>query len=258
MQLMFIWLLLGIALLYLAGCALLASFQRSLIYYPQPAISDSADATQLLPVADAQVRVTVRSPEAVRAIIYFGGNAENATLSLPELAQAFPDDAIYLMHYRGYGGSTGRPSEAVLQADALVLFDLVHEKHPKTIVIGRSLGSGIAIRVAARRPVLALILVTPYNSLLKLAQQQFPFLPVSWLLLDRYESWRYASEVRAPTLLIMAEHDEVIPRTSTEELFPHFAQGVARLTIVRGASHNTVTQDPAYAGLLKSADLPQP
>ena len=95
-------------------------------------------------------------------------------------------------------------------------------QHPDVIVIGRSLGTGVAARLASTRPVAKLVLVTPYDSLLGIAQRQFPLFPVRWLLIDKYESWRYVPGIKAPVLILRAEHDELIPAASTEALRARF------------------------------------
>jgi pimeloyl-ACP methyl ester carboxylesterase len=184
-------------------------------------------------------------------LIYFGGNAEDVSGNLPGFSEAFADHALYLLHYRGYGGSSGMPTEAALFADAIALFDKVHAEHENVVVVGRSLGSGVAVHLASLRPVARLVLVTPYDSLQELAAHQFPYFPVRWLLLDKFESWRYAAKVVAPTLVIAAEHDEVVPRTSTESLYTRFGTGVASLRVVGGTSHNTISESPEYLPLLK-------
>ena len=114
------------ALIYLALCAALFIFQRSLIYYPQPRSLGPGTSMFTLPVDGALLVVTTRplqgptqDLQAKGALIYFGGNAEDVSYSLPGLAAAFPGHAVYLMHYRGYGGSTGTPSEAALFAHDL-------------------------------------------------------------------------------------------------------------------------------------------
>ena len=147
-------------------------------------------------------------------MVYFGGNAEDVSQNLPKFSAAFPAHAIYLLHYRGYGGS------------------------------------GLAVRVASQREVARLVLVTPYDSLQDIAADLFPWLPVRWLLIDKYESWRYAPQVRAPTLLIEAERDEIIPCASTRQLLTRFKPGTARLTVVRGTGHNDISQSPEYLRLL--------
>ena len=239
-----------IAALYLALCAALFVFQRALIYFPQPSAVDTPASLLTLTVEDAQVQVSIRPHDGPNALIYLGGNAEDVSGNLAAFSQAFPEHALYLMHYRGFGGSTGSPSEEAIARDALTLFDTVYNHHPNIAVVGRSLGSGVAVRLASQRPASRLILITPYNSLEGLAKQQFPWFPVRWLLQDRYESWRYAAHITVPTLLIAAGHDEVIPRSSTQQLFTHFAPGVATLKVIPDAGHNSLSDSPEYLKLL--------
>ncbi len=209
-----------VTLAYVGLCATLFTMQRSLLYFPQPRSLDSQFATLTLPTAPEKVLVSVLPRESRYALVYFGGNAEDVTQNMPGLAEAVPTHSIYLMHYRGYCGSSGKPSQKALFADALVLFDQVYASHENVVIVGRSLGSGIAVHLASVRPAARLILgYTAYDSIQELAAAQYPYVPVRWLLLDKFESWRYAPKVSAPTLIIAAEHDELIPRASTELLF---------------------------------------
>jgi len=242
-------LLVVVIVFYLGLCGILFLNQRNLIYFPQPR-SISSGTTLTLSAEGAHVLVTTRQRIGPKALVYFGGNAEDVSYSLPSLSNAFPDYAIYLLHYRGYGGSSGNPSEAALFADALALFDKVHADHQNIVVVGRSLGSGVAVHLASLRPVARLVLVTPYDSLQELAAQQFPYFPVRWLLLDKFESWRYAERVTVPTLVVAAEQDEVIPRANTEALYKRFRAGVASFRVVAGASHNTISENSEYMRLL--------
>ncbi|MBC7918680.1 MAG: alpha/beta fold hydrolase [Rhodoferax sp.] len=244
--------LIVLVVIYLGLCAALFFFQRSLIYFPQPR-QFAAAPTRTLAADGAQVLVTTRLRDGPNAVVYFGGNAEDVSYSLYTLAEAFPAHSLYLMHYRGYGGSSGSPSEAALIADATVLFDEVLRAHKNITVVGRSLGSGVAVHLASQRPVARLVLVTPYNSIQELAAQQFPYFPVRWLLQDKFESWRYAEQISAPTLLLAAEHDEVIPSASTQALQTHFPMGVATLKVVRGTGHNTISESPSYVQVLRGA-----
>jgi pimeloyl-ACP methyl ester carboxylesterase len=93
-------------------------------------------------------------------------------------------------------------------------------------------------------------LVTPYDSIVGVAAEQYPFMPVSLLMADRYESFRYAPAVRAPTHIIAAGQDRIIPRASTEQLLHRFAPGVAHMSVVKGVGHNSISQDPHYLQLL--------
>jgi uncharacterized protein len=240
-----------VPVLYLAVCAAAFLLQRSLIYYPQPNAYSMTERMTL--AADgADVAVSMRQREGAKALIYFGGNAEDVSANLPSLPAAFPDHAVYLMNYRGYGGSSGTPSEHALHQDALLLFDSVHKEHPEVTVMGRSLGSGLAVRLAAERPVSRLVLVTPFESLSGMAQAHFPYLPVRWLLIDRYESGRYAPKITAPTLILAAERDEVVPRSSTAQLHARFPPGIATLEVIRGTGHNTISESPAYWNALRT------
>jgi len=236
---------------YAALCLYLYLEKRSFIFFPQPRAVSDAEHTRTLKLIDAQVVLTVTERPGTSALLYFGGNAEDVSLSLGNLSAAFPDHALYLMHYRGYGGSTGEPNAAALFADAIALFDQVHAEHEDIMVIGRSLGSGIAVYLASSRPVRHLVLVTPYDSMAEVAQHHYPYVPVRWLLRDRFESVRYAPQVTAPTTIIEAERDEVIPRTSTENLYAKFRPGVARYHRIGGADHNSVSLDPQYYPLLR-------
>lgn len=242
-----------LALIYIALCAVLYFQQRSMIYLPQPrTVVDGATMLEL-PVDGADVLVTTQPRPGDEALLYFGGNAEDVSYGLPAIAEAFPDHAIYLMHYRGYGGSSGTPSEAALFSDAVTLFDRVHAEHRSIVVVGRSLGSGVATYLASVRPVARLVLVTPYDSLVAVASKHYPFFPVRWLMRDKYESLRYAERVTAPTLIIAAQFDEVIPASSTQALFPHFRPGVATMKVIAGTSHNTISESAEYFPMLRGA-----
>lgn len=240
-----------IALVYLGLCAVLFTFQRSLIYFPQSGSPADRTAIITLPVDGGEVLVTARRRSGAKALLYFGGNAEDVAYSLPSLAAAFPDHAVYLLNYRGFGGSSGSPSEAALFADALALYDRIRKDHQDIVLVGRSLGSGVAVYLASHRPVARLVLVTPYDSLEDVAARHYPFFPVRWLLLDKFESSKYAKQVTAPTLVIAAEHDEIIPRASTRALVTRFRDGVATLKVIPGAGHNTISEMPEYIPLLK-------
>lgn len=245
-----------LALVYLGLCGVLFVFQRSFLYFPSPLSGDCQGTMISLPVQTERVLVCTRRREGSRALIYFGGNAEDVSGNMQPFSAEIPDRALFLLNYRGYGGSSGKPSQSALFEDGLALFDEVHLKYPDVEVVGRSLGSGIAVYVASSRPVARLVLVTPYNSIQELAARRFPYLPVAWLLLDKYESWRYAPYVNAPTLIIAADHDEVVPRQSTELLQTRFKSGLASMVVLAGTDHNTISDSPEYVPLLKAFRSP--
>lgn len=222
---------------YVAVCALVFFRQRSMIYYPQP----FDGGTVLALGGGARVGVTLHEQPGPTAVIYFGGNAEAVGYTLPELQAAFPGQALYLMHYRGYGATPGEPTEAGLFSDAQALYEHVRALHPQITLVGRSLGSGIATRLASVTPVDRLVLVTPYDSMAGAAAHHFPWLPVRLLLRDRYDSASYAAKVNAATTILAAERDEVIPRASSEALYRSFRPGVATFHVAAGVGHNDIS-----------------
>jgi len=128
----------------------------------------------------------------------------------------------------------------------------VHAKHAKVVVVGRSLGSGLATHVASERPVQRLVLVTPYDSIVTLASAQYPYFPVSLLIKDRFDSYRYAPRVHAPTRIIAAAQDRIVPRYSTQALLRSFPPGVAKMDVLAGVGHNSVSEHPRYLELLSA------
>jgi pimeloyl-ACP methyl ester carboxylesterase len=241
----------GVAIVtYALICAVLFAYQRSLIYYPQPRSHSEGSTLLAFPVGAATVHVSTRPHDGLAALLYLGGNAEDVSLDIPDLVAAFPDRAIYALHYPGYGGSSGSPSQQAIFADSLALFDRVHAEHPDVVVIGRSLGTGAAVWVASQRPVARLVLVTPFDSLADAAAAQYPFFPVRWLLHDKFDSWRYAPQVTAPTRIVVAADDEIVPRSSSDRLRTRFREGVASYVVVPRVGHNTIQQSPGYWSLL--------
>ena len=252
MRRMLIQTLILLAVLYVGFCVVLYTTQRSFQYFPT-ARRLGTQMAGTFQNGDTLLQLTVRPHVGPGAVLYFGGNGEDVSSSVDPLIAAFPDREIVMLHYRGYGGSAGTPTEADIAADAAGLFDRVHAEHPDVIVIGRSLGTGVAARLASTRPVARLVLVTPYDSLLAIAQRQFWFAPVSWLLLDKYESWRYVPRITAPVLILRAEYDELIPAESTEKLRARFPAGQVQYVVVP-ASHNTILDDPVYVRSLAAFD----
>ena len=250
--------LVGLALVYVAVCVALFLLQRSLIYFPQPRHAPPGTPLLSFAVDGRQVLATTRERDGERALVYFGGNSEDASGSLPGLSALFPDHALYLLHYPGYGGAPGKPTEAALVADGLALFDEVARRHPRVTVIGRSLGSGVAVQVASARPVEQLVLVAPYDSIEGVAEERFPIIPVGWILQDKFDSGRYVARIKAPTLIIEVENDKVIPRASTQRLLARFPRGQATLGVVTGAHHNFPDNHPDYVRLMRGLGMASP
>lgn len=231
---------------YLALCLLLFATQRSQIYFPVPETSRPGVRSIRVPSGEASLKVWVVERPGPAAIVYFGGNAEDVSLNLPSFEQAFPEHSLYLVNYRGYGGSSGRPSERALTTDAVAVYDQLRPHHAEVSVIGRSLGAGVAIHLASRRELRRLVLVSPFDSLVNVAKEHFAWLPVGWLMLDRYESMAKAAAIRVPVLVVVAGDDEVIPPRRSEAVAAAFASPPAELAVLAGATHNDLQLFPRY------------
>jgi pimeloyl-ACP methyl ester carboxylesterase len=227
-------------------CVWMYATQRAQIYYPTPA--SEAPSAQALWVESSRerIKVWVVSRPGPKALLYFGGNAEDVAGNVDVFAKALPDRSLFLVNYRGYGGSSGRPSEDALVDDALAVFDTVRRHHSEIAVMGRSLGSGIAVQLATARPVERLVLVTAFDSLVNVAREYFGWLPVGLLMQDRYESVRRVRDVTAPALLVIAGEDEIIPRARADALAHAFAPGQVQVVVVPGVGHNTLDLADAY------------
>jgi len=242
----FISLTIGI---YVLCAALLFLLQRAFLYAPTAEYSHSFETVEL-PVEGFVNKSIVLNKNNKNAILYFGGNGESIVHSAADLEHAFPDHALYLNNYRGYGGSGGKASEKALYHDALALYEHVENKHGDISIIGRSLGTGVATYLASIRNVSSLSLVTPYDSIERLAQDKFPFFPISILLKDKYNSVDRAMKIEAPVLMILAEKDEVIPYRNSKSLISAFPKEQVITEVILGAGHNNLSESARYFSLL--------
>jgi hypothetical protein len=234
------------AIAYALLCGWMYATQRSQMYFPTPPSAAAQAQAWWVESAGERIKVWVVSRPGPTALLYFGGNAEDVAGTVESLRQGIPDRSLYLVNYRGYGGSTGRPTEAGLREDAIAVYDDVRRRHADLAVMGRSLGSGIAVQLASVRPVERLVLVTPFDSLANVAAAHFPWLPVRTLLKDGYESAVRASDVSAPVLMVIAAQDEIIPQARSDALAAAFRPGQAEVVMVPGVGHNTLDLSSDY------------
>lgn len=246
-----LWITLPLLLVYLGLCGFMYLRQRDLMYYPQVTRVEQSQTNFALAHDGMTLRGWVVNPGQTQALIYFGGNAESVQFNQDSFALWFPRHTVYLLAYRGFGASDGAPTEDGLTADALALFDHVQLRHPDggIDVIGRSLGSGVASHVAARRPVRRLALVTPYDTLADVGQAHYRWLPVHWLARDRYDSVSSLSGYPGPLLVVRAGQDVVIPAANTQRLIDSLPRPPQVLELP-AADHGNVAQAPAYAETL--------
>ena len=242
--------MLYILLFYVLIGAVLFFYQRKLIYFPTAKIPHDYEQQQLIH-DNITLEVIVLNQGQKEAIIYFGGNAESVVYSAENFVDTFPRQTVYLLNYRGYGGSTGKPSEKGFFADALFLFDKVLEKQTTISVIGRSLGSGVATYLASKRPVKKMALISPFDSITRVAQNNFMIFPMFLMLLDKYDSISRVKDIKAETFVLIAEHDEVIPRIHSQRLIDEFAAEQITVKIIADSRHNDISEKVEYYQLLK-------
>jgi fermentation-respiration switch protein FrsA (DUF1100 family) len=175
-------------------------------------------------------------------VIIFNGNGGNRAYRAA-LADALARLGLsaLLFDYRGYGGNAGTPTEEGLAHDARAALAFARAREaatPKRIVyFGESLGAAVAVRLATEHPPAALILRSPFTSLAAVGQYHYPFLPVAWLLRDRYASIDRIRSIRCPLLVIAGARDSIVPADQSRALFDA-ANEPKRLVIVPGADHN--------------------
>ena len=245
--------ILATILLVLAlALALLWVGQRRLIYLPYagmaPAVSFGLPSAQditfttedgltlhgwFVPAASTPARFTV---------IVFNGNAGHRGMRAP-LAAALAGHGVatLLFDYRGYGDNSGSPSEDGLALDARAartyLTTRTDVDTSRVVFFGESLGAAVALRLATETPPFALVLRSPFTSLTEIGRYHYPFLPVRWLLRDRYPSLERAGSLSCPTLVIAGERDSIIPVEQSRRLYAAIP-AEKRLVVIAGADHN--------------------
>lgn len=216
--------------------------------YPSRSTRLPAEGTTFsMRVARVELRGWEVNPGRARALVYFGGNGESIERWRAELADRLPDHTCYLLAYRGYGASGGRPGQRALTGDAVALHDLVAARHPHAPVdvVGRSLGSGVAMQLAARRPVARLVLVTPFDSMAANAADLYPRLPAARLVHDRWDSAAVAEHVRARIMVVRAGRDTLVSPARTDGLLA-VLPAETRVVHFPEADHATIVEEPAY------------
>lgn len=239
-------------LVYAVLCAYLWLMQRSMMYFPTPP-ADGVPAERLsVRSGNDTLRVFRLNAGRRDAILYFGGNAEDVALNVPDFDDWFEACTVYLVNYRGYGGSEGTPGEEALYEDARSVYQHASTEHERISVIGRSLGAGVATRLASERSVERLVLVTPPASFTRLAKELYPVFPTGLLLKDRYDSLARAGRLESQVLVLIAERDEIIPPAHSHSLAAAIDPRRVTTEIIEGAGHNTISDSPDYRRALES------
>lgn len=235
---------------YLFITLFLYVFQRHLLYFPTDKYAHPFEQMSVFSQGEI-LDIIVLNKGHSKALIYFGGNAEAVVANSDVFSSLFPDITFYLVNYRAYGDSSGKPSESGNYADALAVYDKIKDNHTHISVAGRSLGSGVATYLAVNRPIEKVALITPYDSILNLAKNKFPLFPIKLLLKDNYDSVSRAKDIKSDVLVIAAENDQVIPMLHTQNLIEAFNEDQVSLKMIKNAGHNTLSNSPVYYEALK-------
>jgi uncharacterized protein len=225
------WLVVLASLIYLGGLAVLYFAQRALIF-PIPSTVRTAPEAAGFPQAEEHVLTTSDGEKVIvwhvpakpghAVVIFFHGNGDTLAGLVGRFRAIISDGTgLVALSYRGYAGSSGQPSEQGLLSDAAAAYAFAAARYsPERMVVwGFSLGSGVAVALAATQPVGRLILEAPYTSIMDVAGVAFPFVPVRWLVRDQFRSDLRIAHVSAPLLIMHGVRDATIPLRFGERLF---------------------------------------
>lgn len=257
------WLLLVPAALYLAVCAALWFGQGAFLFPagrvgPPDPLPPGAQRLELAAGSGERLH-GVHIPPSRRSgerllILGFAGNGWNAQSAGVFMAELFPEADIVVFHYRGYAPSEGRAGAEALLADAPVVHDFARDRfRPGRVVgVGFSIGGGVAASLAAQRPLDGLILVTPFDSLARVAAGHYPWLPVRLLLGHRMEPAEHLAANATPTAIIAGGRDTLIPAARTHGL--RLAIGnLAFDETIADAGHNDIYRHPRFVPAMREA-----
>lgn len=244
----------ALSFLWVGVTAAIAASQRKLVFNPtvkrevlNPRSSGHRTRAVVLRAADGtKLSGWLMTPQVVGphpAVLYFGGRSEEVSWVVRDAGKLFPGMAVLAVNYRGYGGSQGDPAENHMVDDGRMLFDWLADHGQvdpaKVAVVGRSLGSGVAVQVALERPAHSLVLITPYDSILAIAKRRFRAVPVEFVLQHRFESIKYAPSLKTPTYVLRAASDDIVPHSHTDLLVAKLGQ-LHRDEIVPDSDHMNI------------------
>jgi fermentation-respiration switch protein FrsA (DUF1100 family) len=250
-------LLLFAVILYVGILAVMYVVQRSMMYHPDvarvsPGEAGFAEAEELrLDTSDGERVIAwhVAPRDDRPVILYLQGNGGSVRHRV-ERFRALTSDGFGLvaLSYRGYGGSSGSPTEAGLLLDAAAAYAYTAARYPasRIVVWGESLGTGVAVALAAEQPVARLILEMPFSSTADVAAARYPFIPVRLLMKDQFRSDLGIGKVTAPVLVMHGDKDDVVPIWSAEKLFA-LIQAPKRFVRFPGGHHGDLGPRGAVA-----------
>ncbi|MFT6896417.1 MAG: fermentation-respiration switch protein FrsA (DUF1100 family) [Paraglaciecola sp.] len=251
----FLFLLCG----YLMLVTFMYIFQRQMLYSPAPQPQHSDDKVLTVDAGDLKIKVVVHDAQFPQAVIYFGGNGEDAYESAKGMQAAFRGKAAYYVNYPGYGGSTGTPTQTSISQSARDLYTFISARHSSVALVGRSLGTGVVVMLASEYAVSRLVLISPYDSIADVAYSHYPFFPAGWLLKDKFASLHRGARISGHVLVILAAKDTIIPVKHSLRLIdalkkrPYSNKLDERLTtkIYTHADHNNLHLQAGFMALIE-------
>lgn len=222
--------------------------QRHLMYHPDTLRSDPSvfglgnikEIKLETPDGETVVCWWGKASPGKPTLLYFHGNAGTLSTRSERIRNYHQRGyGMLMMTYRGFGGSTGQPSERANVRDAKLAYDWLIRQGvtaDQIVVYGESLGSGVAVQLAAAKPLAGVILDAPYTSMVDVAVLHYPYLPARWFLIDRYVSRNFIGKINAPLLIVHGDQDAIIPVVMGNEMF-RLAKEPKELAVIAGAGH---------------------
>jgi fermentation-respiration switch protein FrsA (DUF1100 family) len=236
------------AVVYAGFVALMYVAQRKLMYFPDttrwpPASVGLPEAEEVvLDTADGEKVIAWHVPprDGRPVVLYFQGNGGGLNLRVQRFRQLIATGAgLIALCYRGYGGSSGYPTEAGLLHDAAAAYAFAARRYPpeRIALWGESLGTGVAVALAAERLVARVVLESPFTSAVDIAAAAYPFVPVRWLMKDQFRSDQRVAKISAPVLILHGTRDSVVPLSYGERLYG-LISAPKRFVRLADANHN--------------------
>ncbi len=248
------------AIIYILACLFIFFYLEKLILWPQK-LSDEITALSMQKYNVEDIELKMKDGTIIRGwfvknsnseksnlLIYFGGNAEELSRVIPKMSR-LSQWSVALINYRGYGMSEGTAVETTLYSDSTEIYDYFASREDvnknNIVVMGRSIGTGVATYLAANRDASAVILSTPYDSLVSVVQKRCPILPVDLILSHKYDSIGRADSIKIPLLIIAGTEDKIIPTWHSRKLKEAWG-GKVFYQEISGEDHNSIDDVDEY------------
>lgn len=251
-----------VAVIYLLGLAVLFIFQRQLLFpaphdLRTPEQVESPQFVELEATSDGRRLTNWYAPPGLPGrpvLVYFHGNASSQAQIAPWMKiYTEAGYGVLIVAYRGYNGDAGRPSEEGLYADSRAALEMLKQAGfgpERVVLLAQSLGTGVAVQMASEGRGSALILESPYTSMVDTAAFHYPLVPVRWLLWDRFDNLSKIGSIHLPLLIISGALDNVVPQEQSRRLFDAANEPKQALWIP-DAAHNDLAEHGSQQRVLE-------